>query len=112
MLREDVDFIIDYNLGRIKIINGGVLSSGVPINVQFENNALFGQQVRNYMGTRLDYYVNDKLNLGGTIVRMSERPYYQKVNYGDDPDQKYRGGPGCELYFRMARPFPPAGQAA
>lgn len=85
MLRENIDYIIDYNLGRIKIINGGVLSSGVPINVQFENNALFGQQVRNYMGTRLDYYVNDKLNLGGTIVRMSERPYYQKVNYGDDP---------------------------
>lgn len=85
MLRENVDFIIDYNLGRIKIINGGVLSSGVPINVQFENNALFGQQVRNYMGTRLDYYVSDKLNLGGTMVRMSERPYYQKVNYGDDP---------------------------
>ncbi len=85
MLREDIDYLIDYNMGRIKIINGGVLSAGVPINVQFENNALFGQQVRNYMGTRLDYYVNDKLNLGGTIVRMSERPYYQKVNYGDDP---------------------------
>lgn len=85
MLREDIDYLIDYNMGRIKIINGGVLSAGVPINVQFENNALFGQQVRNYMGTRLDYYVNDKLNLGGTVVRMSERPYYQKVNYGDDP---------------------------
>ncbi|HEU4552767.1 MAG TPA: cell surface protein SprA [Chitinophaga sp.] len=85
MLRENVDYIIDYNLGRIKIINGGVLNSGVPINVQFENNALFGQQVRNYFGTRLDYYVNDKLSLGGTMVRMSERPYYQKVNYGEDP---------------------------
>ncbi len=85
MLREDIDYLIDYNMGRIKIINGGVLSAGVPINVQFENNALFGQQVRNYMGTRLDYFVNDKLNLGGTVVRMSERPYYQKVNYGDDP---------------------------
>jgi cell surface protein SprA len=46
---------------------------------------MFGQQVRNYMGTRLDYTVNDKLTLGSTIVRMSERPYYQKVNYGDDP---------------------------
>lgn len=85
MLRENVDYIIDYNLGRIKIINGGVLASGVPINVQFENNALFGQQVRNYLGTRLDYVVNDKLSLGGTMVRMSERPYYQKVNYGEDP---------------------------
>ncbi|CAL1516605.1 cell surface protein SprA [Chitinophaga sp. MM2321] len=84
-LRENVDFIIDYNLGRLKIINSGVLNSGVPINVQFENNAMFGQQVRNYFGTRLDYLVNDKLSLGGTVVRMSERPYYQKVNYGEDP---------------------------
>lgn len=85
LLRENVDYIIDYNLGRLKIINGGVLNSGVPINVQFENNALFGQQVRNYFGTRLDYLVNDKLSIGGTIVRMTERPYYQKVNYGEDP---------------------------
>lgn len=84
-LRENVDYVIDYNLGRIKIINGGILNAGVPINVQFENNALFGQQVRNYFGTRLDYIVNDKLSLGSTIVRMSERPYYQKVNYGEDP---------------------------
>ncbi|MCW3463314.1 T9SS outer membrane translocon Sov/SprA [Chitinophaga nivalis] len=84
-LRENVDFIIDYNLGRLKIINAGILNSGVPINVQFENNSLFGQQVRNYFGTRLDYVVNDKLSLGGTVVRMSERPYYQKVNYGEDP---------------------------
>ncbi|HVI46568.1 MAG TPA: cell surface protein SprA [Chitinophaga sp.] len=84
-LRENVDYIIDYNLGRLKIINGGVLNSGVPINVQFENNSLFGQQVRNYFGTRFDYLVNDKLSIGGTVVRMSERPYYQKVNYGEDP---------------------------
>jgi len=85
LLRENVDYIIDYNLGRLKIINGGVLNAGVPINVQYENNSLFGQQVRNYFGTRFDYLVNDKLSLGGTVVRMSERPYYQKVNYGDDP---------------------------
>lgn len=84
-LRENVDFIIDYNLGRIKIINAGILNSGVAINVQFENNAAFGTQVRNYFGTRFDYVVNDNLTLGSTIARMSERPYYQKVNYGEDP---------------------------
>ncbi|UYQ93506.1 cell surface protein SprA [Chitinophaga horti] len=83
VLRENVDYIV--SLGVLKIINAGVLASGVPINVSFENNSLFGQQVRNYMGTRLDYMVNDKLTIGSTIVRMSERPYYQKVNYGDDP---------------------------
>ncbi|RAI98436.1 cell surface protein SprA [Chitinophaga skermanii] len=85
LLRENYDYVIDYNMGRLKIINSGILSSGVPINVQFENNANFGMQVRNYLGTRFDYFVNDKLSIGSTIVRMSERPYYQKVNYGDDP---------------------------
>ncbi|ATL47307.1 cell surface protein SprA [Chitinophaga caeni] len=84
-LRENIDYVIDYNLGQLKIINAGVLSSGVPVNVSFENNANFGVQVRNYMGTRFDYLVNEKLSLGGTVVRLSERPYYQKVNYGDDP---------------------------
>ncbi|MGX5820465.1 T9SS outer membrane translocon Sov/SprA [Chitinophaga lutea] len=85
LLREDIDYVIDYGMGKIKVINSGVLSSGVPINVQFENSGLFGQQVRNYLGTRLDYFVNDKLNIGGTFVQMGERPYYQKVNYGEDP---------------------------
>jgi cell surface protein SprA len=85
LLRENVDYIIDYNLGRIKIVNSGVMASGQAINVQFENNAAFGTQVRNYFGTRFDYVVNDKLSLGSTIARMSERPYYQKVNYGEDP---------------------------
>jgi len=85
LLRENVDYIIDYNLGRIKIVNSGVLASGQAINVQFENNASFGTQVRNYFGTRFDYVVNEKLSLGSTIARMSERPYYQKVNYGEDP---------------------------
>lgn len=84
-LIENVDYTIDYSLGRLKIINNAILNSGLPVNVQFENNALFGQQTRNYFGTRLDYYVNDKLSLGGTMIRMTEKPYFSIVNYGDDP---------------------------
>ena len=84
-LIENVDYTIDYSTGRLKIINDAILNSGLPVNVQFENNAQFGQQTRNYFGTRLDYYVNDKLSLGSTIIRMTEKPYYNIVNYGDDP---------------------------
>lgn len=84
-LQENVDYVIDYSLGRLKIINNGLLNAGIPINVQFENQFLYGQQIRNYLGTRLDYYVNDRLSLGSSIIRMSERPFYQKVLIGDDP---------------------------
>lgn len=85
ILTENVDYTIDYSLGRLKIINQAILNSGVPINVQFENNTLYGQQSRNYVGARFDYYVNDKLTLGSTIVHMGERPYFTNVSYGEDP---------------------------
>ena len=85
ILREGVDFSIDYNLGSVKILNAAILNSGLPVNVQFENNAGFGMQQRNFMGLRLDYLANKKLALGTSVVRLGERPFFTKMNYGDDP---------------------------
>jgi len=84
-LVENTDYTIDYGLGRIKILNQGILNSGVPINIQYEDNATFGFQQRNFMAARLDYYVNKNLTLGGTIMRLNERPFTQQVSYGEDP---------------------------
>lgn len=84
-LVENVDYQIDYGLGRLKILNTGILNSGIPINVQYEDNATFGFQQQNFIGTRLDYFVNDKLILGGTYMRLTERPFTQKTNVGEDP---------------------------
>jgi cell surface protein SprA len=84
-LTENVDYQIDYGLGRLKILNTGVLNSGIPVNVQYEDNATFGFQQQNFMGARLDYYVNPKLTLGSTFMRLTERPFSQKTNYGEDP---------------------------
>ncbi len=86
-LVENQDYTIDYGLGRIKIINTGILNSGVPINIQYEDNATFGFQQQNFMGARLDYYLNKNLTLGGTIMQLKERPFTQQVNFGEDPIQ-------------------------
>jgi cell surface protein SprA len=85
ILRESSDFIIDYNLGTVKILNQAILNSGLPVNVQFENNAGFGIQQRNFLGLRLDYLASKKLTLGASAVRLGERPFFTKMNYGDDP---------------------------
>jgi len=88
-LRENVDYVVDYNLGSVKIINQALLNSGVPVNVQYENNASFGTQQRGFMGLRLDYLAKStatkSLALGGTIERLNERPYFSKTNYNEDP---------------------------
>ncbi|MCH8904991.1 MAG: cell surface protein SprA, partial [Bacteroidetes bacterium] len=84
-LTEGIDYQVDYQLGKVRILNSGVLNSGVPIDVSFEKTELFGIQQKSLFGSRFDYYINDNFTLGGTIMRLSERPYTQKVNYGDEP---------------------------
>ncbi len=84
-LQEGVHYTVDYNLGRVKIIDEGILASGTPIKVDFENNAVFNFQTRNFMGVNADYRFSDNLNVGATIVRLSEKPLTQKVNIGAEP---------------------------
>lgn len=85
VLRENIDYEINYSLGTVRIINDGVMNSGVPIDIKFENNILFGVVNRSLVGTRLDYEINKNFTLGATHMRLSERPFTQKVNIGDDP---------------------------
>lgn len=84
-LTENVDYTVDYNLGRVKIINDGILQSGTPIKISLESQSLFNIQTKTMMGTRLDYKISDKFNIGGTIIKLSERPLTPKINIGDEP---------------------------
>lgn len=84
-LVENVDYTVDYTLGRVKIINEGVMNSGVPINVSLESNSMFNIQQKTMMGLRVDHEINSDFHIGGTLLNLRERPLTQKVNYGDDP---------------------------
>lgn len=84
-LTENQDYTVDYSLGRVRIINEGVMNSGSPIKVNFENNTLFNVQTKTFYGTNIDHKVNDHLNVGGTWLHLTERPLTQKVNIGDEP---------------------------
>ncbi len=84
-LVENQDYTVDYNLGRVKILNQGILESGTPINVSLESNSLFSIQTKTLAGARFDYRVNKDISLGGTIMNLYERPLTQKVNVGDEP---------------------------
>jgi len=88
-LIEGTDYDINYDLGTIKITNQAILNAGLPVQVNFENNAAYGLQQRNYLGLRLDYLakssLKEQLAIGGTIVRLGERPFFTKNNLGDEP---------------------------
>ena len=84
-LQENVDYTVDYTLGRVKILNAGLLESGTPIKVSLESNSMFGVQQKSLMGARFDYRANENLILGSTIMNFRERPLTQKTNVGEEP---------------------------
>ena len=88
-LLEGVDYDINYDLGTIKIINTAIINAGLPVQVNYENNAGYGLQTRNYTGLRFDYNakntLKEQLSFGGTLVRLGERPFFNKTNIGEDP---------------------------
>ncbi|MHC1708400.1 MAG: cell surface protein SprA [Bacteroidales bacterium] len=84
-LTENVDYTVDYTLGRVKIINEGILNSGTPIKISLENNSMFNIQTKRLWGVHFDHKVNKDLNLGATLINLTERPLTQKVNFGDEP---------------------------
>jgi cell surface protein SprA len=84
-LTENVDFTVDYTLGRVRIINEGLLNSGTPISISMESNQMFNIQTKRLMGAHLDYKLSKDFNIGATVMNLNERPLTQKVNYGDEP---------------------------
>jgi len=102
-LTEGVDYTVDYNLGRVKILNTGILESNTPIKISIESNSVFGFQARSLIGAHYNYRFNDKLNIGGTWMRMMERPVTQKVDIGSEPFKN--NIIGVDLAYRTEVPF-------
>lgn len=84
-LVEGSDYQVDYNLGRVKILNQGLLESGIPIKISLESNSLFNIQTKTLLASRFDYKISKDFVVGGTIMNLSERPLTQKTSYGDEP---------------------------
>jgi len=84
-LTENTDYTVDYNLGMVRIINSALIESQTPIQVSLESNQFFGFQTKSLVGTHLDYRLSDNFNIGGTFLHLTERPYTQKVNFGEEP---------------------------
>lgn len=84
-LTENIDYTVDYNLGKIKIINSGLMESGSNIQVSLESQSLYNTQTKTLIGSHFNYQFNENFNLGATVMHLSERPMTQKVNIGDEP---------------------------
>ncbi len=85
VLQEGVDYSVNYQLGRVTILDEALLASNTPIEVSTENNAVFGQQTKRFTGLNIEHKFSDDFILGGTYLNLNERPITQKSNYDFEP---------------------------
>lgn len=84
ILREGIDFTMDYNIGALTILNKSILDSRLPLVVQLEDNSAIGFQQKTFIGLRAEYLLNKKISIGATYTRLNELPFNFKVLYGQE----------------------------
>jgi len=86
-LVEGVDYVVDYQIGRVKIINPSIEASNAPISVSVEQNAIFSQQRKIFIGLDVAHKFTDNFVVGASYLRLSEQPFTNKVSFGQEPLQ-------------------------
>ena len=83
-LTENVDYTVDYSLGRVTILNESIIASGTPVSVTLENQSTFNMQRKTMVGLDLNYQFNPDFMVGATVMHMSEMPLTVKTTLGDE----------------------------
>ena len=84
-LTENSDYMVDYMLGVVTILNQSIIDAGTAINVDLESNTFYSMQRKNMMGVNFAYDFNPNLQLGGTLMHLSEKAMTSKVAMGSEP---------------------------
>lgn len=84
-LVEGVDYVVDYQIGRVKIINPSLEAANAPIEVSLEQNAIFSQQRRSFFGLDIEHKFSDNFIAGASFLNLTEQPFTKKVLYGQEP---------------------------
>ncbi|MDR2066193.1 MAG: cell surface protein SprA [Prevotellaceae bacterium] len=102
-LVENVDYVVNYTMGTVNIINAAYLQSGMTLKVSLEDNSLFSLQQKTMYGVHLNYEIDKDFNIGATYLGLHERPMVRKVSYGEDPISNAMIG--LNLSYRKEAPF-------
>lgn len=84
-LNEGTDYVVDYSIGSITILDEQYLKKGQEIKIEYEKNQFAQIEQKNFTGLRAEYEFTDNIKLGGTFFKLKEKPLQDKIRIGDEP---------------------------
>lgn len=84
-LTEGTDYTVDYTLGKVTIINQSIIDAGTNVNVSMESQSEYASMRKTMLGLNWQYEFSKNLSIGGTLMRLTEKPLTSKVTMGNEP---------------------------
>ena len=84
-LTEGTDYTVDYTMGRVTIINQSIIDAGTNVSVSLESQSEYSTMRKTMVGVNWEYDFSKNFNIGGTFMKVSEKPLTSKVNMGEEP---------------------------
>ena len=100
-LQEGTDYVVDYSIGNITILDQQYLKRGQEITIEYEKNQFAQIEQKNFTGLRAEYEFSENVRLGSTFFRLRERPIQDKIRIGDEPVSNTVIGVDANAQFDM-----------
>jgi len=98
--RENVDYIVDYDFGRLTFLTAAGKDPDARIEIEFESRTLFSVAQKNLAGVRADYKFSQTAKMGGTLIYRSENVADKRPRIGNENIEMIMGNVDGELSFK------------
>ncbi len=83
-LKENIDYIVDYDFGRITFLTPAGKDPDAKIEIDYEFRGMFDIASKTLAGARMDWKLTDYAKLGGTFIYRSENVSDKRPRIGNE----------------------------
>ncbi len=98
--RENVDYLVDYDFGRITFLTSAGKDPDAKIEIDYEYRSTFSIASKTLAGIRADYNITDNAKLGGTLIYRSENVSDRRPRIGNENIQMVMANVDGSLTFK------------
>ena len=100
--RENVDYLVDYDFGRITFLTPAGKDPDAKIEIDYESRSMFDVARKTLAGVRADWKITDYAKIGGTMIYRSETVSDKRPRIGNENIEMWMANVDGKLGFKPA----------
>ncbi len=100
--RENVDYLVDYDFGRITFLTPAGKDPDAKIEIDYESRSMFEVARKTLAGMRADWKITDYAKVGGTLIYRSETVSDKRPRIGNENIEMWMANVDGKLGFKPA----------